>query len=322
MNQTKELIQYPIPNNIANLQTLLLQLKRKGRSKSLLKTTEIYLRRLAKKANLDNPEEIEMVIAELKTTDPSTKKETKKPLTNTTKDAYCTAYGYYCKLFKITWEKPTYTREPTGIQPPTNEKIQMLITSTRSIKLSIQIDIIAQTGLRPIEIVGNKGLTPTNLHPDQHTITATSTKGCNARPPMKITPELMTRIQTYTSIEKIKPTQPIFTGDFSQDFIKYKHRLAKRLNDPSILSIRLYDLRHAYITRQLIKTQNVEIVRQIVGHKRLDTTQKYLHLLPTNTGEWIIEQTNNKERAKQLLTEDFNYVMTTPDGYMTFKKPK
>ena len=49
---------------------------------------------------------------------------------------------------------------------------------------------------------------------------------------MKITPELMTRIQTYTSIEKIKPTQPIFTGDFSQDFIKYKHRLAKRLNEP------------------------------------------------------------------------------------------
>ena len=89
-----------------------------------------------------------MVIAELKTTDPSTKKETKKPLTNTTKDAYCTAYGYYCKLFKITWEKPTYTRKPTGIQPPTNEKIQMLITSTRSIKLSIQIDIIAQNRLK------------------------------------------------------------------------------------------------------------------------------------------------------------------------------
>jgi integrase len=316
---------YPISGNIANIQTLLLYLTRKGRSKSNIKSHRVTLTRLATKANLDKPEEVEMTIAELKYTDPKTKKETKKPATNTTKGAYCTTYKTYCKHFKIEWEKPKYTREPTGIQPPTNEKIQILIASTRSIQLSIKIDIIAQTGLRPIEITGNKGLKPTNLHPDQDTITATSTKGCNARPPMKITPELMTRLQTHILTKKVKPNESIFktTPDgFSQHFIRYKTRLATRLNEPSIQSIRLYDLRHAYITRQLRKTQNVEIVRQIVGHKLLNTTQKYLHLLITNTGEWITEQTNDKERAKQLLNEDFTYIMTTPDGYMTFRKPK
>jgi integrase len=304
---------------------LLLYITRKGRSKSNIKSHRIILTRLATKANLDKPEEIEMAIAELKYTDPRTKKETTKSATNTTKDAYCTTYGTYCKLFKINWEKPRYTREPTGIQPPTNEKIQILITKTRSHKLSMKIDIIAQTGLRPIEITGDKGLTPNNLHPDQNTITATSTKGCNARPPMKITPELMTRLQTYILTEKIKPNESIFTTDsegFSQHFIRYKQRLAKSLNDPSILSIRLYDLRHAYITRQLRKTQNAEIVRQIVGHKLLNTTQKYMHLLATNNGEWIIEQTQDRERAKQLQLEDFTYVFTTPDGYMNFRKAK
>ena len=60
----------------------------------------------------------------------------------------------------------------------------------------------------------------------------------------------------------------------------------------------------------------------MVGHKNLNTTQKYIHLTANETGEWVVEQTNDKERAKQLLKEDFSYVMTTPDGYMTFRKPK
>lgn len=37
---------------------------------------------------------------------------------------------------------------------------------------------------------------------------------------------------------------------------------------------------------------------------------------------WIVEGTTDNERAKQLLSEDLAYVMTTPDGYMTFRKSK
>ena len=59
-----------------------------------------------------------------------------------------------------------------------------------------------------------------------------------------------------------------------------------------------------------------------MGHKRLDTTQKYMHLLAETNGEWIVKGTTDKERAKQLLTEDFTYQLTTPDGTMLFKKPK
>ena len=303
---------YPLMGNIANIQTLLLHLQRRGRSKAHIKITNYYLSKLAREADLNNPQDVEMAIANLN-------------VTNTTKGCYVSIYANYCKEFNITWEKPKYIREPTGIQPPTNEKIQILISSTRSKELSMKIAIMAETGLRPIEITGNKGLKPTNIHADQSTITAISAKGCNARPPMKISPELMTRLQTHILLKKIKPNEPIFktTPDgFSSHFTRYKHRLTTRLNDPSFETIRLYDLRHAYITRQLRKTQNAEIVRQIVGHKLLNTTQKYLHLLVTQTGEWITEQTNDRNRAEQLLKEDFTYQLTTPDGYMIFRKPK
>ena len=95
-----------------------------------------------------------------------------------------------------------------------------------------------------------------------------------------------------------------------------------RLGKPELRNIRLYDLRHYYVTKQMRRIQNAEIVRQIVGHKRLNTTQKYIHLLVGTSGEWIVEGTTDKERAKQLLATDFTYQLTTPDGTMLFRKQK
>jgi hypothetical protein len=59
-----------------------------------------------------------------------------------------------------------------------------------------------------------------------------------------------------------------------------------------------------------------------MGHKKLDTTQKYLHLLGLNNGEWECQGATTKEEAKKLIEADFTYILTTPDGTMLFKKPK
>jgi integrase len=236
----------------------------------------------------------------------------------------CDTYATYCKLNHIEWEKPIYTPEPTTIQPPTQEKILMLISSAR-LEMSIKLDISAQTGLRPVEIVGEKGLQVNNIHPDQNTITARITKGCNPRPPLPITKELTTRLQTYIAEHKLRLNDLLFSGKartYGAEYRKFRNRLSEKLKDPTIRTIRLYDLRHTYATKQLKRTQNCEIVRQLMGHKKLDTTQKYLHLMGYGNADWIVEGTNDKERAKQLLKEDFQYQLTTPDGTMLFRKPK
>jgi site-specific recombinase XerD len=200
----------------------------------------------------------------------------------------------------------------------------MLIASAKG-DLSIKLDIIAQTGLRPIEIQGDKGLHAKDIHPDQRTITARITKGCNQRPPLPITPELTTRLRTYITKHNLKPDDLLFTGNerrFGETYRRFRNRLANKLNDTTIKNIRLYDLRHYYCTKQLRRTQNAEIVRQLMGHKQLNTTQKYMHLLAGTNGEWIVEGTTDKQRAKELLAEDFTYQLTTPDGTMLFKKVK
>ena len=219
---------------------------------------------------------------------------------------------------------PYYRVEEKGIQPPNDERVKFLIATAKR-PLNLKIMIIGETGLRPKEVTGTDGLQVNDIHKDTKTIIARSLKGCNARPPMPITEELLTALNTYITNHKLKGTDKLFAGSsetLSNHFYHHKITLAKRLNDPTITQIRLYDIRHYYITKKVRKLQNIEIVRQITGHKRLNTIQRYIHIAIEHNGEWIVEQTNDRKRAEELLKADFTFQLTTPDGYMIFRKPK
>jgi site-specific recombinase XerD len=309
---------------ITEIQQVILYLERKAKSPRTTETYRKALLTLAQRTNLDNTEQTELAIAHFKRTDPFSHHLSDKDVTNRWKSQLCTAYRHYCKYYKIEWEMPTYKYDEKSIQPPSDEKIAIFLGAAHG-TMNLKIDISAQTGLRPIEIQGDKGLKAKDIHPDQRTITAVNTKGCNARPPLKISEQLCAKLQTYIIEHNLKsedllfPAQAETYGDY---FRRFKKTLAKRLKDPTIEATRLYDLRHYYITKQLRRIQNAEIVRQIVGHKRLNTTQKYLHLLAGTSGEWIVEGTTDKKRAEELLSNDFTYQLTTPDGTMIFRKPK
>jgi integrase len=299
------------------IEKLLLHLEGKGRSPRTILAYKKSLKALALRANLNDTTETELAIARYKG-------KNDRPITNNYKSKLCDCYATYCKFYKTMWEKPIYTPEPTTIQPPTKEKVAVLVSSARG-SLSIKIDIISQTGLRPIEIQGEKGLRANNIHTDTKTITARITKGCNPRPPLPITEQLNTRLRDYITKHNLRPDDILFTGSerrFGETFRRYRNRLAEKLNDPTIKTIRLYDLRHYYCTNQLRRIQNTETVRILMGHKQLNTTQKYLHLLSAESDEWIVEGTTDKERAKQLLEADFTYQLTAPDGTMLFRKRK
>jgi integrase len=297
---------------------LLCILERKGRAKSTLTGYEKNLKWLAQHADLSEPEEVETAIARYI-------KKDGHPASNNYKGKLCDNYDAYCKrILNIIWEKPIYTPEDKAISPPSTERVSVFVASARN-ELSIRIDLMQQTGYRPCEIQGEKGISVRDLHPDTNTIVARIHKGCNARPPQKVTHELMARLLDYVHRKNLAADDILFLGHpkgFGEAFRKFRNKLAKKLQDPTIRNVRLYDLRHYYCTKQLRRTQNCEIVRQIMGHKKLDTTQKYMHLLAGTSGEWIVEGTTDKKRAQELLANDFAYQLTTPDGTMLFRKPK
>jgi hypothetical protein len=98
----------------------LLHLEGKGKSENTLSAVRKNLTILAKKADLDNPQEIELAIARYK-------KVNGQPASNAYKAKLCDCYQHYCKFNKAIWEKPIYHPEEKAIQPPTDEQCQILI---------------------------------------------------------------------------------------------------------------------------------------------------------------------------------------------------
>jgi Holliday junction resolvase RusA-like endonuclease len=165
---------------LPSIENFLTHLEGKGRLPNTITAYEKNLQLLAQTTNLKNPVEVELAIARYKLFDSKTKKRTNRPASTSYKAKLCDCYAMYRKYYKIEWEKPIYTPEPAAIQPPTREKAAMLVSAARG-ELSIKIDIIRQTGYRPIEIQGEKGLRAKDFHPDQNTLTNRNTKKCNAR---------------------------------------------------------------------------------------------------------------------------------------------
>jgi hypothetical protein len=58
-----------------------------------------------------------------------------------------------------------------------------------------------------------------------------------------------------------------------------------------------------------------------MGHKKLETTQKYMHLMNLNDDEWICKTAANVNEATALIEAGFQYV-TEMDGLKLFKKRK
>lgn len=313
---------------LPKIEQVLFYLERKDKTEGTRKVNQKALVSLAEKANLNDPIQVELTIArskrKIRTPDGKYIDGT-QPTTKNWKAKLATAYGWYCKVHKIVWEdRPRYKADQRTIQPPTTEIIETFIAHCQR-ELPIKIQVSEETGLRPIEVTGEKGLRIRDIHPETNTITAVNTKGCDARPPIKVSEELIIKLQTLITQKQLSINEPIFSGKpetYGQTFREARNRIAKELNQPQIKTIRLYDLRHYYVTKRLRKLRDAEKTRQDVGHKLLNTTQKYMHLIATAQIEWDVVSTTDPERADQLLTDDYEYVLTKPNGEMTFRKPK
>jgi integrase len=261
---------------------------------------------LAKNCKLEDPEQVKTFIAKMN-------------VSSGYKRNLCIAYNKYAKYYKISWNMPTYHPEAKAIKIPTKEKIEMLIASAKK-PTSIKLQISKETGLRPIELCN---LRVKDIDLVQRLVYLTTAK--NGAPKiLKISNSLKDTLLEHIDTHKLNPDNKLFKGnaeDYGKHYRAMRNALANKLHDPTIKRIRLYDLRHYFATNLYAKTRDILLVKQQMGHKKIETTLIYTQLLNLNDDEWTCKAATNTEQATQLIEAGFEYV-TEIDGNKLFKKRK
>jgi integrase len=282
-------------------------MKLANKSDYTINFTRKALNTISDHADLNKPDEVRMFIAMLKTTDGY-------------KRNLCIAYNKYAKFYNIAWNMPNYRPEAKNIALPTKEKIQMLIASAGKL-LGMKLQLSMETGLRPVELARLK---VKDVDLDHKTVNPTTAKKGNART-LPLSETLTVKLGEHIANHSLAPTDLLFKGTDSDHYGKQyrdmRNKLSERIKDPSIRTIRLYDLRHYFCTKKLNDIQNPYIVMVLMGHAKLTTTQRYMHLLNLNDDEWTCTGATTAKEATKLIEAGFQYV-TTIEGIQLFKKRK
>jgi len=281
-------------------------MKNEGRSDYSIKFVDKALTYLSKHTNLNEPEQVKQFIANIQAS-------------NGYKRNLAIAYNKYCKYYKIQWNMPLYQPEAKTIKIPTKEKLEMLIASAGK-TLSIKLTISKEAGLRPVEL---QNLKVKDIDLEQRLIHPTTAKHGSART-LKISNNLTKTLQDHVIRNNLNLNDKVFKGtadNYGKYYRAMRNRLAKKLNDPTIRNIRLYDFRHFYATDLYHKTRDILLTKQQMGHSNIRSTLVYTQLLNLNDDEWTCKGANTITEVTQLIENGFEYI-TEIDGTKLFRKRK
>jgi integrase len=256
--------------------------------------------------NLDDPETVKLYISR------------KQTWSNGHKILAVYTYNEYAKMKNIHWTIPQYQREETLPFVPTEKEIDALINGTAK-KLSTALQALKETGFRIGELWQCKW---TDIDEEKSTLKCKAEKHGKPRE-TKITAKLISRLNALPKINDYIFGKTPLNG-IRTSFDKQKIALANKLQNPRLKQIHFHTLRHYYATRLYNETKSILEVQAKLGHRRIDSTMVYTHIV-----EFDEESQNyhhaiakDEKEAGELLDNGWTYILTTPQNVMMFRKRK
>jgi integrase len=285
----------------------MLWMKKNAYEETTIKATAKRLKHLQKNCYLADPESIKLYVAN-------------KKCSNAFKETLIETYDIYMRSIQQQWNKPFYQRYDKLPKIPTEEKINMLISQART-RMALFLSLSKDLGSRPIELTW---LRVKDINLENGIVNITSAKHCIGRA-LKLKPNTLEMLRKYINNKQLNQDDRIFPTEseyICESYRKLRNTLAKKLQDPTIQQIRLYDFRHFKATMEYHKTRDLLHIKALLGHKDLRTTLRYTQLLETlASDEYYCKTANNVKEASQLIENGFEYV-TEIDGTKLFRKRK
>jgi integrase len=268
-------------------------------------TVKSYIDRLillSKIGNLGNPENIKNIICTYNCSEAF-----KELMTN--------AYNYYVLYKGLTWIKPRFVREDKPFFLPLENELDMLISKSY-FKMSIFLQMLKETGADAGEAWKVRWI---DLNIENKSVALTPTKNHNSRT-VPISNNLLSRILRLPRVnDRVFASKSL--DDFRRRYEDMKNALSIKMENPRLKMVAFRSFRHWKATMEYHKTKDILHVKHMLGHKRLENTLVYTHLVNFATDEYTCKVAKTIDEASVLIESGFEYV-TEMDGLKLFKKRK
>lgn len=295
----------PIAEQLVNY---ILYLKRIGRKDSTIETYNSYVNVL-KKSNLEDPEAIALFINEHWTE-------------NSTRSVAVSAYDAFLKSIGKTWNRPHYKQESKLPFIPTDEELQQTILTGKKPNMTFS-QILYETGARTNEA---ERIQWEDIDYARKKIYLKASKNGNARF-ISVSDKLLNMLgrlprnekQTYIFPKRGRNTRRVC-------FSKRMERLARLTSNNRYRKIHFHTFRHVFALRTYHRIKDALIVKTLLGHKSLMTTQRYLEIYAQIYGtdqpdQFVTKIAATKEERINLMNDGWEFIKNDGDDWY-FRKPK
>ena len=107
---------------------------------------------------------------------------------------------------------------------------------------------------------------------------------------------------------------------YAKSFRYFRNKIASKLEDPSIRTIRLYDFRHFFATKLYHQTKDILFVKAQMGHRKISTTLRYTQLVEMGDDSFTVKIAQNLNEFTELLEQGFEYVSDYGDNKVLRKR--
>jgi integrase len=279
--------------------------KKRGLAETTIVQRIYKLKELIKRgASLLNPESVSAVLAS-------------SNLSPSYKKSFIIAYKSFCKAFKLAWEPPKVRVERKVPFIPTEAEIDTLIAGCGR-KTAAFLQVLKDTGARGSEACRLKW---EDIDEKTNTIRINNpTKGSLARV-VKVSPKTIAMLNSLP-----RNGEYIFNTNISsirKNFTKQRNKIAAKLQNPRLKQIHLHTIRHWKATMEYYKTKNIKWVQYVLGHKKIENTDIYTHLVNFEGDEWHVAVAKDLEEEKKLIEIGFEFVRYSErDGVAIYRKRK
>ncbi|MEM2514477.1 MAG: tyrosine-type recombinase/integrase [Candidatus Bathyarchaeia archaeon] len=224
------------------------------------------------------------------------------------------AYTSFLQMTGGKWDPPIYRKVQKLPFIPTESELDQLISGC-SRRMATFLLLLKETGVRCGEACRLKW---SDLDFVNRTVRVTPEKGGNPRI-LKLSSKLVSMLN-----ELPKDGIRIFQTDteiMRRNFNRQRRRIAAKLKNPRILQITFHTFRHWKATMEYYRTRDILHVKEMLGHKSLNSTLIYTQLINFDEDQYVAKVAHTEEEACRLIEVGFEYVCDF-NGHKIFRKPK